>query len=104
MPRQASNDDGPKDVSLDARVYRIFKISFCTLVQCHLTKRPHQSSTVVSLALNGSMWRLSSNSTSSLLAGITANLGRKPFAWAENGLRGVCRQTTRVLIPCGAPG
>jgi hypothetical protein len=52
----------------------------------------HKGSTAASLTLTGSMWLLLSNSTSSQLAGITANLGREPFAWAENGLRGVCRR------------
>jgi hypothetical protein len=51
-----------------------------------------EGSTAASLTLAGSMWLLLSNSTSSKLAGITANLGREPFAWAENGLRGVCRR------------
>ena len=93
-----SNDDGPKDVSLDARIYGLFKFlcferAFYTLMQCHLRRgaTPRLNCQSVFWCSMKACGCTSSNSTSLLLARITANLGRKPFAWAENGLRGVCR-------------
>jgi hypothetical protein len=100
MPRQAIIDDG---LSLDAKVYRIFKV-LCLRKFLHIDamsskERDHTKSQLRSVWHSMEACGCRRQIQRLCCSRITANLGREPFARAENGLRGVCRPTG-----CGAPG